>query len=266
MTRSISAFSFRQTACAVALGWLLAAPLPAFDWKTLKPQGHVSDFAGVVDPASRAELERYATQVERATGTEMAFVILRSLEDEPVEDVANTLFRAWGVGKKGQNEGVLLLLSVAERRSRLEVGYGLEPILPDGLAGSLLREMRPALRQQHYGEALLAAAHGLGSRIAQAKGVSLTDAPRRRLQKRPQDAIPWPLVLGALGMLFFSMTQIGHGAGRRRYGRYLPPVILPGGGWHASRGGGGFGGYDSPGGFGGFGGGDSGGGGASSNW
>lgn len=269
LTRSSSALFSRQAARAAAAIWLLlAAPLLAFDWKTLKPQGYVSDFAGVVDPASRAELERYAALVERATGAEMAFVVLRSLEDEPVEDVANTLFRAWGIGKKGQNEGILLLLAVAERRSRLEVGYGLEPILPDGLAGSILREMRPALRQQHYGEALLAAAHGIGTRIAQAKGVSLTDAPRRRLRERPQDTIPWPLLLGVAGMLLFSMTGISHGARRRRYGGFVPPVILPGG-WHMSRGGGGFGGYDSPGGFGGFGGfggGDSGGGGASSNW
>jgi uncharacterized protein len=77
----------------------------------------------------------------------MALVTIATLEGEPIEDVANTIFRAWGVGQKGKNEGILLLLSIGDRRSRLEVGYGLEPILPDGLAGSILREMRPALRQ-----------------------------------------------------------------------------------------------------------------------
>ena len=87
--------------------------------------------------------------MQRATGVQMALVTIPSLEGEPIEDVANTIARAWGVGQKGKNEGILLLLAIQDRRSRLEIGYGLEPILPDGLAGSVLREMRPALRQQH---------------------------------------------------------------------------------------------------------------------
>ena len=66
----------------------------------------------------------------------------------------------------------MLLLSTGDRRSRLEVGYGLEPILPDGLAGSILREMRPALRQQQYGEAMMAAAQTIGNTIAKAKDVT----------------------------------------------------------------------------------------------
>ena len=73
------------------------------------------------------------------------------------------------MGQKGKNEGILLLLSIEDRRSRLEVGYGLEPILPDGLSGSILRQMRPALRQGDYGDAMLAAAETIGDTIAQAK-------------------------------------------------------------------------------------------------
>ncbi|HBY61468.1 MAG TPA: hypothetical protein DEH78_16725, partial [Solibacterales bacterium] len=77
---------------------------------------------------------------------------------EPIEDVANLLFRKWGMGAKEGRRGVLLLLAVQERRSRLEVGAGLEEALPEGSAGLVLREMRPALREEHYGEALLAGA------------------------------------------------------------------------------------------------------------
>ncbi|MBM3795045.1 MAG: TPM domain-containing protein [Acidobacteria bacterium] len=64
-------------------------------------------------------------------------------------DVANALYRAWGIGQKKSNEGALLLLARRERKSRLEIGHGLEPILPDGFSGSVLREMRPALRENH---------------------------------------------------------------------------------------------------------------------
>src|SRR5260370_37542890 len=137
---------------------LCASAGSGVDWKALKPQGYVSAFGNVVDPASKSQLEAYCAAVERSTGAQIALVTINTLEGEPIDDVANTIYRAWGVGQKGKNEGALLLLVIGDRRNRLEVGYGLEPIVPDGFAGSVLREMRPALRQQRYGEALLAAA------------------------------------------------------------------------------------------------------------
>src|SRR3954466_2257 len=145
----------------------------AVDWTAYKPEGFVSDFAKVIDAASKSQLEAYAATVQRATGVQLALVTIPSLEGEPIEDVANTIARTWGVGQKGKNEGILLLLSIQDRKSRLEIGYGLEPVLPDGLAGSVLRQMRPALRQQQYGEALRAAADTLGTTVAKAKNVPL---------------------------------------------------------------------------------------------
>ena len=82
---------------------LSLAPAFAVDWTALKPQGYVSDFAGVIDAESKAQLENYGTRVEQQTGAEMALVTIKTLEGEPIEDVANTIFRAWGVGKKGKN-------------------------------------------------------------------------------------------------------------------------------------------------------------------
>ena len=250
-------------------GLALAAAVSGADLKTLQPQGYVSDFSGVVDPASRAELERYCAAVERSAGAQLAFVTLPSLEGEPIEDVANRLFRAWGVGPKGTDEGIMLLLVTGDRRSRLEVGYGLEPYIPDGFAGSILREMRPALREQRYGEALLAAAGTLGNRIAQAKGVAIDAAAPRSRARQEDRAIPWPLLFGGGLFLLFLLLQA---RGKARYGGgggFLPGVIIGNmlgrSGW-GSRGSGGFGGFDSGDSFGGFGGGDSGGGGASSDW
>jgi len=246
---------------------LLAISLaPAFgvDWKALKPQGYLSDFAGVIDAQSRAELENYCTRVQQQTGAEMALVTIQSLSGEPTEDVANTIYRAWGVGKKGKDEGILLLLAISDRRDRLEVGYGLEPLLPDGFDGDVLRAMAPALRQRQYGEALRAAAATIGSRIAQSKGVALDTGLRRRYQPQPRHSIPWPLVIVGIVVLV-ALLRGGGGGG------FLPGLILGnmmggrGSGWGGGSGGG-FGGYDSGGGFGGFGGGDSGGGGASSDW
>jgi len=151
------------------------------------------------------------------------------------------------------------------------VGYGLEPIIPDGFAGSVLREMRPALRQQRYGEALMAAAETIGSTVAKAKNVTITTQLPQRVRSTPSDSIPWPLIIGGIFLLIFLFRSGGpRGYGGGGGGGFLPGLILGGamsrGSW-GGRGSGGFGGPDSgDGGFGGFGGGDSGGGGASSDW
>jgi uncharacterized protein len=242
---------------SVLLGLFASAGL-AVDWKALKPQGYVSDFAHVINPASKSQLEAYCATVERSTGAQMALVTIPSLENEPIEDVANTIYRAWGVGQKGKDEGILLLLAIGDRRNRLEVGYGLEPILPDGFVGSVLREMRPALRQQQYGEALMAAAETIGQTVAKAKNVTLTAQLPRRVRSTPSDSIPWPLIIGGIFLLLFLFRSGGpRGYSGGGGGGFLPGLIL---GSTMSRGS--WGGR----GFGGFGGGDSGGGGASSDW
>ncbi len=209
-------------------------------------KGYVSDFAHVIDPASKSQLEAYCATVERSTGAQMALVTIPSLEGEPIEDVANTIYRAWGVGQKGKNEGILLLLAIGDRRNRLEVGYGLEPILPDGFAGSVLREMRPALRQQHYGEALMAAAETIGSTVAKAKNVTITTQLPRRVRSTPSDSIPWPLIIGGIFLLIFLFRSGGpRGYGGGGGGGFLPGLILGNamsrGSW-GGRGSGGFGG------------------------
>jgi uncharacterized protein len=245
---------------------LVSAALPV-DFAALKPEGYVSDFARVVDPASRAQLERYCRGVQDSTGAQMALVTLDTLAGEPIEDVANSIYRRWGVGQKGKNEGVLLLLVVGDHRTRLEVGYGLEPILPDGFSGSILREMSPALREKRYGEALMAGAQTIGARVASAKGVELKTAPLRRRAVRREQNIPWWMVLGGIGVLIWLLSMGGTGRGGGGFGGFLTGMLLGNlMGRGLGSGGGGFGGDDSGGGFGGFGGGDSGGGGASGDW
>jgi len=259
----------------------LMAPAFAVDWKTLRYQGYVSDFAGVVDPASRAELESYATRVQQATGAQMAFVTIKSLEGEPIEDVTNDIFHAWGVGQKGENNGLMFLLSIGDRKSRLEVGPGLGEAIPDGMAGLLLDDMRPALRQGLYGPALITAAAQLGSAIANSKGVTIAPPSAQfQVRRTPQDSIPVGAILFFIFFFILIVSILRRGGGGRFYGGgggggFWPGLLLGmltsgrGGGFGGPRDGGGFGGFDSGGGgggFGGFGGGDSGGGGASSDW
>jgi uncharacterized protein len=254
--------------CSVAAAW-------AVDFASLQPQGYINDFAGVIDSPTRAALEQYCTRVQALTGAQIAVITINTLAGEPIEDVANDIFNKWGIGKKGKDEGILLLLVTQDRRMRLEVGYGLEPIIPDGFAGSVLRAMRPALKESRYGEAVTEALNVIGTRIAQAKGVSI-DAPLPRSARPTQPSSnPVPAILFGVIALMWLLAAVG--GGRRRGYRGSGSGLLTGmiigsilgRGFGPGRGGGGFGGFSSGGGFGGFGGfggGSSGGGGASSSW
>jgi uncharacterized protein len=252
-----------------ALIALLVLPAWGLDTSKLKPTGYVNDFAHVLDAAGAQALEAYCANLERVTGAQMAIVLVPSLDDEPIDDVANRLYREWGIGKKGKDEGILLLLSMKEHKSRAEIGYGIEPIISDGAAGGILRTISPILRQGNYGGGLLAAAEQMGTVIAQSKGVELGGAePERPVQRaRRGTSIPFPLILIGIFILLSLLNRGGRGGGG---GGFLTGMILGnmmggrGGGW----GGGGFGGGGGGGGggFGGFGGGDSGGGGASGRW
>ena len=245
------------------LSFALALTAFAADWTKLKPEGYVSDFAHVLDAASRESIDLYLTAVEKASGAQVAIVSIDTLDGEPIDDVANKLYRQFGVGQKGKNEGALFLLVVKDRKSRLEVGYGLEPIVPDGVAGDILRAMRPALRAQQYGPALIEATRVLGTKIAAGKNITIAEAlparqfregeSERRSPASNQKIIQILVVVGAIALfaLFNRRRGGGYGSG---------PWIFPGGGGF---GGGGGGGGSS---WGGFGGGDSGGGGASSDW
>jgi len=259
-----------KSAIRAALFLFLAQSALAKDWKALKPTGYVSDFANVVDPASKAALEQYCEQIQQSTGAQMAFVTIPSLEGEAIEDVANDIFHGWGIGQKGKDNGVLLLLVSGDKRFRLEIGNGLEPILPDGLDGQILLEMRPALRAGQYGQALMAGAQRIGSILAQDKGVSIPGRlPRQQIREHPVHGLPWPIILGGIVLIFLIFRGGGRGGG---WGGFFTGMLLGQvlGGGSRYRGGGGYGGFGGGdgggGGFGGFGGGDSGGGGASSDW
>ena len=198
---------------------------------------------------------------------------MKSLQGGDIETYANELFRSWKLGQAQKNDGVLLLVAPAEHKVRIEVGYGLEPILPDGFVGDVAVDMRPLLQQGRYGAAVLQGIESMGSRVAAAKHVSLDFQMQRPPENRPVTyrshglGIPFPLIIIGIVILLFLFRRGGGSGGSFITGMLLGNLL--GGGGRGGWGGGGFGGFDGGGGgggFGGFGGGDSGGGGASSGW
>ena len=155
----------------VALAFLSSAL--ALDLASLKPQGYVSDFANVIDAESRNRIDLYAARLEKATGAQIAIVTLTTLEGEPIEDVANDLFRRWGIGQKGQDNGLLFLLVIRDRRADWRSDVDSSRLSP--MAARVPRCGRCGRRcaRVSYGDALWIAATSLGSVIAQDKGVQV---------------------------------------------------------------------------------------------
>ena len=116
-----------------------------------KATGRVNDFANVIDPATEATIDRALDQLEQKTTSEIAVATVESLNGMSVEEYANRLFKEWGVGQAKQDNGVLVLVAPNEREIRIEVGYGLEGVLPDGLAGQVIRDdFTPRFKEGDY--------------------------------------------------------------------------------------------------------------------
>jgi uncharacterized protein len=256
----------------------------------LHASNYVSDFAGVLNAGTAAQLNDLCRQVDQKAHAQIAVVTIKSTDGQDIVSYAVALYQAWGIGPKSSDRGVLILLAVQDRKYWTTVGYGLEPILPDGKVGGFGREAVPLLRAGDYNGAVALMTSRVASVIAQDAGVAL-EGP----QARPPASQTEPTAGGrsALGALAFFVVLIvvvlvigafirrgggsgpgGRGGGSGFWSGLLWGLLLSnlgggrggyrdGGGW----GGGGFGGGSSGGGgFGGFGGGSTGGGGAGGSW
>jgi uncharacterized protein len=243
-----------------------ALTLPAEPVSQLHPTDYVNDFAQVLDSATIAQLDDICGQIDSKAHAQIAVVTIKSLDSSDIESYAVDLYKKWGVGSKSSNKGVLILLAVRDRKYRIEVGYGLEPILPDGKVGGFGREAVPLLRQNDYGGAVLVMTSRVAEVITNDAGIELTGA-RPLAPARPQEQPDTGMSVGGIILLVVIVLIVLLTPLRR----ILFWALLfggRGGGWGGSSGGGweggGFGG--GGGGFGGFGGGSSGGGGASGSW
>jgi uncharacterized protein len=234
------------------------------------PTARVNDYAGVLSPEERSRLEAQLTEREQATGAQMVIAIFKSLEGESLEDYSIRLAQQWRVGQKSLDNGVILLVFLDDRKVRMEVGYGLEPVIPDAVAGRIVRDtMGPRFREQRYAQGLEEAVKAVFARV----DTRATQQARPEPRPRPSRFSPSLATLFVIGVIVFLILHEMRGPGRRasrnaytagRRGWYAPAVMFPwlgsgrsgGGGWGGGGGGGGFSG----------GGGSFGGGGASGSW
>ena len=223
-----------------------------------QPTGAVNDFAGVIPVDSKARMENLSTEILEKTGTAIVVATFKSLDGEEPDMYATDLYAAWGIGKKGKDKGVLILLAVQERKIRIETGYGVEGILPDGLVGSILDQyVVPFVKQGDYGQGLFSGMLAVGAVIAKDAGIKIGEGYQlqkpQQVRPRQQRGSGLGALLFLLFIIIFALTPMGRAM--------LPWLLLSA--LSGGRGsGGGFGGFGG-GGFGGFGGGMSGGGGAS---
>jgi uncharacterized protein len=237
-----------------------------------------NDLAGVIDAASKSELERRINSLMAASGDVVVVATVPNIEGfMDIREAAVKTFEnhGRGIGQKGKDNGLLILVALAERQVAIEVGYDLEGIVTDGFAGSVIREqIRPAFREGQYGQGLVRGATTLIHRIAEQRGVQLEGVPRDAapVRRRSTGGSCWPFIIFFILMLLMNRG----GRRRRRRGYWGGPFIWNsgvgpfGGGFGGGGFGGGFGGFGGGGGggggFGGFGGGRSGGGGAAGGW
>lgn len=258
-------FAHCWLACTLAAALLVAPAALAQTFPKLA--GRVVDAADILPPAEEAALDQKLTAFEARTQRQFVVATVPDLQGYNIEDFGYQLGRAWGIGDEQRNDGVLLLVAPNDRKVRIEVGYGLEPILTDGLSFLVInQQILPRFKQGDMPAGIAAGADAViqqlelppeeAARIAAA-------ANEQAARERDGDGISLFEVIFLLVFLFFFVLPLLRGLrGGHRY-RGGGPVIIwggGGGGW-----GGGSGGFGGGGGFSG-GGGSFGGGGASGGW
>ena len=239
----------------------------------------VNDFAHVIDARSAAQIDRLIRSLKQASGDVVVVATVPTIEGYgDVREYAVKMFEnhGHGIGEKGKDNGLLILLALKERKVWVEVGYGLEPWITDRFSGETSRQyMVPQFRNGAYGLGLLAGTARIVNRIADGRQVKLEGVIREPEARRDGGSI-WPLFPILIFIAILIISRIGRGGGG---GRGLPWMMGPWSGWSSGVGpfggggsgggfGGGFGGFGGGGGggFGGFGGGGSGGGGGGGSW
>jgi uncharacterized protein len=245
---------FHLTVCAVlTAGGILSGQQDSFP----RYRGWVNDFAGVISYEYQDRLTALASEVKTKTGSELTIVTVETVGEMSVEEYASRLFEKWGVGERGKDNGVLFLLALEERKVRIEVGYGLEGILPDITSGQIRDTyILPDFRSGNYGSGFYKGMAAAASIIAEDAGVRLTGSPAV-VQRPPSSRQGRGGGIVTIILFIFLMIVTR--------GRILPWLLL-GSMMGGGRRGGGFGGFGRGGGFGGFGGGMSGGGGATGSF
>lgn len=254
----LSAFLLGIFFCFIGIPSNAQVEIPA------QPLNHVVDLAGIIEPQTEAALNGYLLELEQKTTAQMIILTINSLQGESLEEFAISVAHdKWKLGQKGNDNGVLLLVSLEDIRYRFEVGYGLEGILPDALVGRVGRQqLLPYFRQGDYSNGIAAAALVVINEIASDAGVEISGMPAMRTSRGAGEGDE-PGILGKIfGVIFFLVMLYLFIKNPRLFMLLLFANMMGGGRRSGWGGGGGFGGGS----FGGGGGGGFGGGGASGGW
>lgn len=233
-----------------------------------RPHRAVLDRANVLNPATEDALNSHASSLKESTGFALVILTIPQLpEGIDVEQYATTVYSQWGIGKAGEDHGVLVVAAINDRRVRLETGYGAEGYLPDAICNRIINaQIIPAFREQRYAQGLVAAANEITKRVNaefQAQhpllgaDAGLQAPPARGDSHGRRGSSP----LRAVIIFIILAVMVSTRTGRQLLFFFILSSLS-----QRSHRGGGFGGGFSGGGFGGFGGGMSGGGGASGRW
>src|SRR4030042_1181821 len=192
------------------VGLFVVLILPPLQAQVLKfPQTNVpvNDYAEVIPPEYEAQMDQLARALGDQTRTAVVVATFRDLGGETPRIFANKLYEAWGIGTKGEDKGVLILVAVKERQVTFETGYGVEGILPDAKIGDILDQyVVPFLRRDEYGEGLLNGMAAIAQVVAKEDGGNLNldrYAPRSVVQPKARRAV------GLLPLLFFLFIIFG---------------------------------------------------------
>src|SRR5688572_12658020 len=177
-----------------------------------KPAGRVTDLANVIDAGTEAQIAARLDQLERQTSSEVAVVTVPSLGGVPVDDYAVRLFKEWGIGQAKQDNGVLVLVAPSEREMRIEVGYGLEGILPDGLAGQIIREQFiPRFRDNDYNGGIRDGVARVVDIVEKQQVLSAEELAKLNDQSGVDDIPVWIIIpfMGLFVTIGFTMVGLG---------------------------------------------------------
>jgi len=227
-----------------------------------RPSAYVVDLAGVINDNVEVNLNGYLKELEEKTSSQMVVLSIDSLEGESIEDLSISIAHdKWRLGQKGKDNGVLLLIAIQERKYRIEVGYGLEGVLPDSLTGSIGRQyLAPYFKKGDYSTGILTASLAVISEIASDAGVEITGMQAIKYRSRNSVKRGKPSLGSKILSILFVIGLIYMFIRHPRLLMLLIMMSMMGGGRRSGWGGGGGGG------FGGGGGGGFGGGGASGGW
>lgn len=180
---------------------------------------YVLDQAGVLSDAAEYKIQALSSQLSaKANNAQVVVVTVRSLQGEPIEEYALEMLRQWKIGGQKENNGLLLLVAVDDRRSRIEVGYGLEGILPDAKTGRIQDEyMLPAFKNGDYEQGILKGYSAIVNEVAKEYNVTLNEPPagakKTEPAQNPWDTWPWWAKLlvgiGVLGLIMIDVLFFG---------------------------------------------------------